>query len=264
MATRALTQACRVARAPARPACSFHCSSTAPREHTKGAPPKPKQNGQKKKLGGQSARQNGQKPSGSGSFPGIPGGIPRMSAIDPRVVTWADHHNVAFPQEHKLAKLNSPSGRRLQFRFSPQPVFRHSHVHNYFLGFGHVLTEYRLYRYEKLLADPLWVHISSSSHVKPIVRSFSRRRVREGIRAALAERGYTLEGRRAVGSEGGERDGRRRGSKSELKGTIWVHVMDPVFTFNHPKETHVAVGREIVDYVESHQPASRAPRRRKS
>lgn len=263
MTTRALTQACCVLRAPPRPACSFRCSSTTSREPTRAAPPKKPRPSNQQKPGpsGQDPRRNDQKQKSIRIGRGAGGGA-AWSRINPMVVDWAGRHNVGFPEELKRAKLQSKPGRRLQVMFSPRPVLRLWHVLAHFTGLQGVLTEYWLYRYEEQLSEPLWLHLTASHNVKPVVRNFARRRVREGIREALAEKGYTFGGKVAEGGEGGAGGARRDGPMGELKGTIHVHVNDPVFTFNHDKKTHVEFGREIVRLAESQLSASKPRPRR--
>lgn len=129
----------------------------------------------------------------------------------------------------------------------------------FFTGFHqHVLTEYRLYQYGEKLAEPLWVHIMGSHTVKPVVRNFARRRVRQGLFAALAERGYTPEGRVVDTGIQEEEDGsktKRQTPRTDLKGTISLQVTDPVAVMNLESEKYLEIGREVVRSVESKQSA---------
>ena len=273
MVTRALTQTCRVLLQATHPSISLpRLASTTQYQHTKAAPPsskpspppsdqKPRQTSRNIKPSDRGPKPNGQKTPGATPHPGPPRpGQPGSSNINSKVLSWARAHGVGTPPVLRQQKLRTPAAKTLSFKFAPQQVFRASHVFNFFMGWGHVLTEYWLYRYEEMLAEPLWVHISGSLGVKPVVRNFARRRVREGIRTALAERGYTLNGKAIGGADGG-----KGAPVQELKGTISVYVNDPVSTVNLEREDYVEIGREIVSIVESRQAASQSsskPQRR--
>lgn len=168
------------------------------------------------------------------------------------VSAWAKEHDVGFPEELKNGKVKDLTAKvNMIFKFSPRHVFRSYHTH-LFMGHQKVATAYTLYRYEQCLGVPLWIHIDGSHNPRPVVRNFARRRVREGIRAALAERGYTFEGRVADAGETGT-GGAQDAPKKDLKGTVFLYVKNPVTVFNQSREKHIQVGREIVSWVESRQ-----------
>ncbi|SPO00175.1 uncharacterized protein DNG_03024 [Cephalotrichum gorgonifer] len=257
MAAPTLAQACRALRVPCRPASHFRCVSTATRQPAKTGPPasnpKPKTSqpaktgpfasgskpdGQKPKLGGQKLRPaSGQKPK------------PRGPALLPSVLRWAHEHNVGFVGELKTVKLASKKGAKaLTVKYSPRQTFSWHHITQYFTHHEHTMTEYWLYRYEEQLADPLWLQLTGSTSVKPVVRNFGKRRIRQGIHAAMAERGYTPVGKVAeveAADDAGARPTR------ELKGTVSVTVHDPLLAFSFDRETCLEIGREIVRHVES-------------
>lgn len=289
MVTRALTRAFRV---PRNPVC-HRCSSTSSRQPAQSTPRSPKPSGQtprsnspRPRFDNQKPRFDGPKPKSDGSRPRPDGQKPRFDnptpkpagqkskgaptprgrpfntsrgpAIFPIVTRWAHQHNVGFPDELKSAKLKV-GGASIQFKHSPRQVFRPYHVPQFLSGLHqNVLTEYQLYKYGEKLVEPLWVHITGSYQVKPVVRNFARRRLRQGLFAALAERGYTPDGRVAeAGSQGEESGGKtgRRAPGPGLKGTISLQVTDPIAVLNLESEMHLEIGREIVKSVESKQSA---------
>lgn len=220
---------------------------------------KPRPDSQRPRFDNQTPRPAGQKPRGAPTHPGRPTNTFRGPPILPSVIRWAHQHNVGFPDELKSTKLKGAGAGSIQLKYSPRQVFRPYHVPQFFTGFHqHVLTEYRLYKYGEKLAEPLWVHITGSYSVKPVVRNFARRRVRQGLFAALAERGYAPEGRVAEegnqGGEGGSKTG-QRAPGADLKGTISLQVTDPVAVMSLESEKYLEIGREIVRSVESKQSA---------
>lgn len=282
MVTRALTQVCRATPLPRRATCNLRCSSTISRQPATKPRPKPgdqrpirdgqtpKPHGQAPKTHGQTSNQFGQasKPYGHKPRPaGAPFKPPKSTSpgtgITPKAATWARAHNVGFPGELKVVKLRSPTDRQgLTFKFAPRQVFRAHHVYDMFTGYEKVGTAYTLYRYELGLDSPLWIHIEGSHSPKPIVRNFARRRVREGIRAALAEKGYTFEGQ-VAGAGKGEAGGAQNPRKRDLRGTVMIQVQDTVTNASKSKERHIAYGRQVVSSIEEQQSAPRTepPRR---
>ncbi|MBE3111911.1 MAG: hypothetical protein IMZ46_15640, partial [Acidobacteria bacterium] len=251
MATQALTKAFRASLPPR----GLRFSTAIRREHSRPARPSAKPNLNAQKFKGENALS-----SGLSGDTGLTGGTaPPLN----KARSWAAAHNVGFSPEAKTKKLLTDAGTRLNFKFSPRPCFSLNHVNNFFTGFQHTMTEYWLYRYEEKLAEPLWVHIMGATSVKPVVRNCARRRVREGLRTALAEKGYTLEGRVVEGGEGEDKGPQGGEPKAELRGTIFVNVADPMYTFNQYKEIHVEVGREIVRAVESQQSRKQSKQPRK-
>lgn len=129
-------------------------------------------------------------------------------------------------------------------------------------GYEKVATSYTLYRYEQRLEDPLWIHIEGTHNPSVVVRNTARRRVREGIRAALVEMGYTIDGKVAGPKE--RETGAARGSpKRDLKGTIEIFVQQPVEVAAKSKDRHLAFGKQVIEHMEQVQSAPPTQPRRK-
>lgn len=222
----------------------------------------PRPYGQTSKPFGQSANPNPQKPRAADASSKSPKGINSETGITPKASAWAKKHNVGFPTELQTVRLREPPDRQgLVFKLARRRVFRAHHMYDMFTGYEKVGTAYTLYRYEQRLGSPLWLHIEGSHNPKPIVRNVARRRVREGIRAALEERGYTFEGK--VADEKGEAGGAWNRRKQELRGTVEIFVQDPVTVANKSKERHIEFGRHVIRCIEEKQATQRGePRQR--
>jgi len=171
--------------------------------------------------------------------------------IIPKVAAWATKHNVGFPYEMKKINLTAEGHLSILVKYAPRPIFRTYHVH-LFMNFEDVLVEYWLYKYEKKLREPLWIQIVGSYAVQPIMRNYSRRKIRRAIHAAMAEKGWAPDGTIAEVQTG--QDGTvEKPPAFELTGSILVQIMDTISVLDSDPAKCLELGREIVRCVEAKQ-----------
>lgn len=168
-----------------------------------------------------------------------------------KVAIWATQHNVGYPKEMKQLHLKADVRRTIMVKYAPRPTFRIYHI-PMFMHTEHVLVEYWLYKYEKQLSEPLWIHIIGSTSVKPIMRNHTRRKIRQGIHAALAEKGWAADGTIAKVQTGRDRAARKP-PDFELKGSITIWIFDSASVLNSDPAKWLEVGRHIVRQVEAKQ-----------
>lgn len=125
---------------------------------------------------------------------------------------------------------------RAKLAFSPQHIL-HPYDMKYFDPRGHPLAAMTRSRYaRKSLEEPLWftftVRADASSAV---VRGLAQRRLAGALHGALEELGYNL--------------GRGKGARKEIRGTLWISLLDPIVTAAQPadrfgQEVAAALDRE--------------------
>lgn len=119
--------------------------------------------------------------------------------------------------------------------------------------------EYWLYKYEKKLREPLWIQIVGSYAVKPIMRNFSRRKIRRAIHAAMAEKGWAPDGTIAE-VQMGQNGTAKKPPAFELTGSLLVQIYDTIPVLDSDPEKCLELGREIVRCVEAKQPMNASRR----
>ncbi|CAI4210817.1 unnamed protein product [Parascedosporium putredinis] len=142
--------------------------------------------------------------------------------------------------------MAAAASRVLGVSYCARRAFRPHHMAQYFTGPEHTLTAYWLHRYEEKLSEPLWIHIVGSYQVKPVVRNSSRRRLRRGIHAALAEAGYAVDGKIAQPPLGSDGASVIQTPTAPLTGTVMVTIKDALAVMEMGEEECLKVGREIV------------------
>jgi hypothetical protein len=167
----------------------------------------------------------------------------------PKVTNWATKHGVSLgigAGSFATIRLSAIAKSAVGAKFSPTPTFYSPHVTDFFTRHEHTLTEYKLFQYKQKLADPFWIRTicTKPSEWKPVVRNAARRRLREGMRQALAEKGWTLEGRLVPSPPS------QPGTQPQLRGCLHVLVYDVSVALRLDRETCVAIGREIVGGIE--------------
>lgn len=179
--------------------------------------------------------------------------------LTPTVSRWLQAHNVASPRELKTQKMAAAASRVLGVSYCARRAFRPHHMAQYFTGPEHTLTAYWLHRYEEKLREPLWIHIVGSYQVKPVVRNSSRRRLRRGIHAALAEAGYAVDGKIAQPPLGSDGASVIQTPTAPLTGTVMVTVKDALAVMEMGEEECLKVGREIVQKLKTPRPQGAKP-----
>ena len=120
--------------------------------------------------------------------------------------------------------------------FTPKHVISPYHV-AFLDPRGHPLAPQHRERYaNKALTQPIWFITTSTSSAKAVVRITAQRRIRAAVYMALQTKGYDKFG---------------KGQHGDIKGTVWMHVVDPLRAVSNPDKE--AFGRSVVEVMEAVQ-----------
>ncbi|KAM4064890.1 hypothetical protein HRG_004756 [Hirsutella rhossiliensis] len=191
-----------------------------------------------------------------GGRPQQRGGVQRYVAEDARKFVKTSgtllttRENVRFLLENDIEPDNArmrpftsqPEMRKISAEYRAKIAFSSRHVLHpfdmkYFDPKGHPLAAMTRSRYaRRKLDEPLWIMFTTrAAGASAVVRGLTQRRLAGALHGALEELGYTL----APGL----------GARKEIRGTLWISLLDPIATAAKPaqrfgKEVAAALDRE--------------------